>query len=215
MSKTVWETLSRIDVSGHTEDKNGFTYLSWAWAWSTLKDNYPEATFEKHMNPETMLPFFRDDETGTAFVRVSVTAGGETQTETFPVLDYKNKAVVNPNAMDINTALQRGMTKAISYLGLGAYIYAGEDLPPAPNELPIVGPDGVEKQAKGVQMIKEVFTQFIPLHDSIEALEAFWKNNPQAIMILKDQAPNDYADILAKFKSRKAELKPKPEKESA
>ena len=30
---SVWETLSKVDVSDHTEDKNGLTYLSWAWAW--------------------------------------------------------------------------------------------------------------------------------------------------------------------------------------
>ena len=45
--KSVWETLSVIDCSGHTEEKNGFTYLSWAWAWQTLKELYPTAKFEK------------------------------------------------------------------------------------------------------------------------------------------------------------------------
>ena len=39
--KSVWESLSAIDCNDHTEDKNGFTYLSWAWAWKTLKEIYP------------------------------------------------------------------------------------------------------------------------------------------------------------------------------
>ena len=42
--RSVWDTLSAIDCSQHVEKKNGLTYLSWAWAWSILKKNYPEAT---------------------------------------------------------------------------------------------------------------------------------------------------------------------------
>ena len=30
---TVFETLNGVNVNGHTEKKNGLTYLSWAWAW--------------------------------------------------------------------------------------------------------------------------------------------------------------------------------------
>ena len=45
---TVWETLSAIDVSKHVEKKNGFTYLSWAWAWTVLKQHYPSAQYVKH-----------------------------------------------------------------------------------------------------------------------------------------------------------------------
>ncbi|MBQ1573238.1 MAG: DUF1071 domain-containing protein, partial [Clostridiales bacterium] len=32
-------------------------------------------------------------------------------------------------SMDVNKAIQRGLTKAIARHGLGLYIYAGEDLP--------------------------------------------------------------------------------------
>ena len=31
--KSVWETLSAIDVNDKTKEKGGMTYLSWAWAW--------------------------------------------------------------------------------------------------------------------------------------------------------------------------------------
>ena len=34
--KSVWQTLSAINVNGKTEKKNGLTYLSWAWAWAEL-----------------------------------------------------------------------------------------------------------------------------------------------------------------------------------
>jgi len=37
INKSVWNTLSAVDVNKYAEKKNGFTYLSWAWAWSILK----------------------------------------------------------------------------------------------------------------------------------------------------------------------------------
>ena len=40
----VWETLSAVDVSEHTQEKNGLTYLSWAWG--VLMEHYPEAEFQ-------------------------------------------------------------------------------------------------------------------------------------------------------------------------
>ena len=129
---SVWETLSKIDVNDHTEKKNGLTYLSWAWAWGVLKNHYPEAVFKKHIQPNGM-PYIKD-ENGYAYVEVTVTVEGISATELFPVLDYRNKAVQNPDAFAVNTAFQRGLAKAISYHGLGHYIYAGEDLPQSDGE---------------------------------------------------------------------------------
>ena len=197
--KSVWETLSAINVNEHTEDKTGFTYLSWAWAWATLKDNYPDATFIKHCDNETGLPFVKDTVTGTAFVRVTVKAGEEEATELFPVLDYKNKAIKDPSAMDVNTALQRGMTKAISYLGLGAYIYAGEDLPSTG------GPpaSGVNKTPA---MIRETFMQFIPTTETLDNLVAFYKKNEAALDRLKELDAKAHAEVLKTFTERKKYL---------
>jgi hypothetical protein len=129
---SVWETLSKIDVNDHTEKKNGLTYLSWAWAWGVLKNHYPEAVFKKHIQPNGM-PYIKD-ENGYAYVEVTVLVEGISATELFPVLDYRNKAIQNPDAFAINTAFQRGLAKAISYHGLGHYIYAGEDLPQSDGE---------------------------------------------------------------------------------
>jgi len=131
--KSVWETLSAIDVNDKAEEKNGMTYLSWAWAWGKLKDNYPEATFKKHIHDGMA---YIKDEKGNAFVEVTVTVEGISATELFPVLNYNNKPIQNPNAFEVNTALQRGLAKAIAYHGLGHYIYAGEDLPQIDGETP-------------------------------------------------------------------------------
>lgn len=124
---SAWATLSKVDVSEHCETKGGFTYLSWSWAWSTLKKHYPDATFEKHLFDG--LPYMLDAQ-GFAFVQVTVTIVGQSATEILPVLNHSNKPIKNPDSFAVNTALQRCLVKAIAFHGLGHYVYAGEDLPP-------------------------------------------------------------------------------------
>jgi hypothetical protein len=46
-----------------------------------------------------------------------------------PVMDYRNKAILNPDAFAVNTAIMRCMTKALALHGLGLYLYSGEDVP--------------------------------------------------------------------------------------
>ena len=112
--------LRKIDVSEHIEKKNNLSYLSWAWAVDTLLQQDPSATWE-YKEPvkfgETLMVF------------CSVTAFGKTMTAQLPVMDYRNKAIPNPDAFAVNTAMQRALAKAIALHGLGLYIYAGEDLP--------------------------------------------------------------------------------------
>ena len=136
----VWNTLSAIDCSKHVEKKNGFTYLSWAWAWSILKQHYPTAQYIKHLFQVNgnNLPYMMDAD-GNAYVTVtikimpennadSITAL-ESATEIMPVLNHANRPIKNPNSFEVNASLQRCMVKAIAALGLGCYIYAGEDMP--------------------------------------------------------------------------------------
>ena len=126
------ERLASIDCRDHIKKKGKFSYLSWAWAWDTLKRECPEATFTKHTFPykdgQGYVPYMIDEE-GFAYVQVSVHVEGETQTEVFPVLNHSNNPIRSPGSFDVNTALQRALVKAIAMLGLGLYIYAGEDIP--------------------------------------------------------------------------------------
>ena len=128
---SVWEILSQVDVSEHTETKGGLTYLSWPWAWKHVKDRYPDATFEKHVF-NGVPPMC--DARGFAWVMVTVTIQAHPVTEILPVMDHHNKAIQNPDAFAVNTALQRCMVKAIAFHGLGHHIYAGEDTPPGAAE---------------------------------------------------------------------------------
>ena len=119
----IWQTLSSVDCSKHTEKKGNLTYLSWAWAWGILMEHYPMATFA-----------FGDNKThadGSMTVHCTVTIGECHRPMWLPVMNYKNQAITSPNARDISDNKMRCLTKALALLGLGHYLYAGEDIPSA------------------------------------------------------------------------------------
>jgi len=132
---SAFSVLSKIDVSEHTEKKGKFTYLSWAWAVKVLLEEFPKATWEVHTFFENGLetPYMRTE--AGAFVQVTVSIDSVRRTQVHPVLDHMNKTVTEPNAFQINNSIQRCLAKAIALHGLGLYIYAGEDLPQAPDAL--------------------------------------------------------------------------------
>ena len=212
---SVWETLSKIDVSEHTEEKNGLTYLSWAWAWGIVKKYYPKATFTKNLyssaNNDCTLPYMIDP-AGYAFVSVTVDIDGETQTEILPVLDYANKSVSQPNSFQVNTALQRCLTKCLAFHGLGHYIYAGEDLPEGVEQkVTIESSNGEKKDVEGLSLVAEVFNTFIPECKTVEELRGFWGINKQAIDILKKGDKPLFDIVLKNFTDHKESIEPKGE----
>lgn len=115
-----YEKFAAINVNSHIEKKNNLSYLSWAWAVDQLLRIDPEATWE-YGEPKLWGE--------TAMVFCTVTAFGKAMTAQLPVMDHRNKAIANPDAFQVNTAMQRCLAKAIALHGLGLYIYAGEDLP--------------------------------------------------------------------------------------
>ncbi len=135
-SAEIWQTLSGVDVSEHVQKRAGLSFLSWAWAWGVLMEHYPQAavTFERFEGRDVMT--YAD---GTCSVHVSVEIDGITREMWLPVMDHRHKAVSQPTARQISDAKQRACCKAFALFGLGHYIYAGEDLPPAetPEAAPI------------------------------------------------------------------------------
>ena len=112
--------LRKLDVGSHIEKKNGLSYLSWAWAVDVLLQNDPTATWEfpePRYYGESMMVF------------CDVTAFGKTMKMHLPVMDLRNQAVKNPDAVQINKAMMRCLAKCIATFGIGLYIFSGEDLP--------------------------------------------------------------------------------------
>lgn len=129
--KSVFETLSTVDVSEHVDQKGKLNYLSWCWAWSEVKKRYPKAFYTIYEN-EQGWNYFTDGR--TAWVKTGVTIEGLEHIEYLPVMDYRNQSIpVNKiTSFDVNKSIQRSITKACARHGLGLYIYAGEDLPEKP-----------------------------------------------------------------------------------
>lgn len=119
------EKLLNTNVNAHTEKKNNLTYLSWAWAWAEALKADPAANYRVEMFGDKCFMDIND----TAMVWVTVTMFGKPMTCQLPVMDYRNKAIPQPDAFQVNTAIMRCLTKALGLHGLGLYIYAGEDVP--------------------------------------------------------------------------------------
>ena len=125
--------LLKINVNDHLEKKGNLSYLSWAWAWAEVLKIDPAASWVAHEWADRPAMFLPD---GSAMVKVSVTVKGDTKLCVLPIMDNRNRAIQNPDAFAVNTAIMRCLAKAIAMHGLGLYIYAGEDLPEAEKKEP-------------------------------------------------------------------------------
>jgi Protein of unknown function (DUF1071) len=135
METNYFTALSQINVNDHVEKKGQFSYLSWPFAVTQLRQADPTASWE--VRRFDGLPYQKTD-TGY-FVEVAVAVQGITLSQIHPVLDGKNRPILEPTCFEINTSIQRCLVKAIALHGLGLYIYAGEDLPES--DKPAVEPD--------------------------------------------------------------------------
>lgn len=186
--KSNYEKLASINVNDKIEKKNGLSYLSWAWAVDQLMRADPMASWvygEPIRWGETVMVF------------CTVTAFGKPMTAQLPVMDYKNKAIPNPDAFQVNTAMQRCLAKAIALHGLGLYIYAGEDVPEEDNKI-----SSVKEAAK-------VAKKAIPddrqqeLQEMAIAAVNYWKqDNPDRMMeLVREVEDNEekiyFWDLLA------------------
>ena len=233
--QTIWETLSKIDCSEHTEDKGGLTYLSWAWCWQLLVENFAFAQYE-----------FADNEThadGSMTVHCTVIIGACRRSMWLPVMDHRNRALVNPDSRSISDSKMRCLTKCIAMFGLGHYIYAGEDLPFAPQEEsgdeslgemiqrtgsmvaapPAASEDADREDAdredadeppipqneKDAESWVKVAVSFIDeFCDSYDGLKAYWAANSESIAAV-EKYPGPYAALRNHFAEARGKLQKK------
>jgi len=116
--------LAQIDVSRLVDKKQNLSYLSWPHAVNALMEHDPTANWVFHepkMFGESMM------------VSCTVTAFNKPITMHLPVMDHRNQAAKNPDAVLINKNMMRCLVKAIACHGLGLSVYAGEDLPSFPD----------------------------------------------------------------------------------
>jgi hypothetical protein len=171
--------LRKIDVTEKIEKKNGLSYLSWAWAVDTLLQHDPTATWE-------YKPYQTWNDTVMVFCEVK--AFGVSRTAQLPVMDHRNKAISNPDAFQVNTAMQRCLAKAIGLHGIGLHIYAGEDYPE--EDKPSVD-DHIKTilKAKTVDDLKAAFTSAYKVFkndpESIKQIDAFKEQRKKELTEIK------------------------------
>lgn len=173
-----YQEIRTINVNEHTEKKGKFTYLSWAWAVDQLLQLDANATWE-YKDPV----YFNE----TLMVFCSVTAFGKTMTAQLPVMNM-NKAIPNPDAFQVNTAMQRCLAKAIALHGLGLYIYAGEDIP--------------DEEEVDLSAEADKWVEAISNCDSMELLKDVYKNAYNTLS--KDKSA--VSKIASAKDAKKAEL---------
>ena len=223
--------LLKLNVNGHTEKKNGLTYLSWAWAWAEALKADPAANFE--VQQFDGKPYV--DVNGTAMVVVAVRIQGIVRTCHLPVMNssnqpisiagrqfkdkYGNEKVERLDSFNLNTAIMRCMTKCLALFGLGLYIYAGEDLPEAEDELMPVAKSSevsqvIEKpktevtsqETADLKLFADSMLAYIHVAKDEKGLRSYWKSNQTTIDVLKAKLPEEYSRILAKFQEAKTTM---------
>jgi len=203
--------LLKINVNEHIEKKNGLSYLSWAWAWAEVICLDPDASYEVHMFDGK--PY--QDVNGTGMVWVTVEMFKRRRSCWLPVMDFRNKPIMNPDAFQVNSALMRCLVKTIAMHGLAMYIYAGEDLPQEDAKVPDIRLDPEEVQEMNEEIAKndasrELFAEgmmkFTYICEDLASLNSYWKANQTQLDALKVSHPDLYKSVLEKFKTVKTKF---------
>lgn len=131
--KTVFETLSALDMSEHYKKKGNITYLPWSKAWEAVKKLYPSAHHEIVKTPEGCL-YWTDGK--TCWVETSVTIEGETQNETLAVMNHVNKSIAadEVTSTEFEKSIKRCLVKNLALFGLALNLWYGEELSAAAKE---------------------------------------------------------------------------------
>ena len=215
--------LLKINVNDHVERKGQLSYLSWAWAWAEVLKIDSAARYTVHEYDNLPAVYLKD---GTAMVKVSVEIRGDIKTCLLPVMDNRNKAIANPDAFAINTAIMRCMTKCIALYGLGLYIYAGEDLPPDAeiNKPPPQVPDppkkvdppapAVEVQTAQTENLEPDFLitwadqqiAGMAVHKHLGQLLTWRQTSKITLQQLKENQPEKYSEVVNEYQKRKLNL---------
>ena len=219
------QQLYQLNLNDKVENKNGLTYLSWANAWAAFKMVYPNATYRIIKNPQTNLPYFAD-ETGI-MVYTEITADHQTYEMWLPVMDASNKAmkleaytyqvwdktnrkyvdrkVEAATMFDINKTVMRCLVKNLAMLGLGLYIFAGEDMPETVSDDAMQTPvQDVAKPRSRTRKPQQQVDRYAGIRTAINAA-----HDTTALLNLYHQHENEVngnPEILALFTERKLQL---------
>lgn len=201
--ENIFEKLNSVNVNNHTEQKNGLTYLSWAWAWAEVKKVFPTATYTIYEN-EHGWNYFTDGK--TCWVKTGVTIEGLEHIEYLPVMDFKNKSIPfeTVTSFDVNKAIQRSLTKACARHGLGLYVYAGEDLPEEEKQEP---KDIAQKKLSKIDENQMEVLKALMTANGIEEQTILSLYNVKALEEITNQKYENIQKNIEKIKQKQEEKK--------
>jgi len=199
-----FEQLNNINVQDKIEKKGNLSYLSWAWAWEQLKIKHPKAQYKVYEREDGVI-YWTDNK--TAWVKVSVTVDDMEHIEYLPIMDYKNKSIPvgQVSSFNVNTSIQRALTKAIARHGLGLYIYAGEDIPSSEKD------DLLEEERQSLydecRDLKDSIIDALGQAIDLNNLKEIWEENVTELKTLKNRMPKMHEAVEKKKEELKTELK--------
>ena len=198
-----FEQLNNINVQDKIEKKGNLSYLSWAFAWEQLKIKHPKSQYKVYER-ENGIIYWTDGK--TAWVKVSVTVDDIEHIEYLPIMDYKNKSIPvdQVSSFNVNTSIQRALTKAIARHGLGLYIYAGEDIPSAEKD------DILEEERQSLydecKELRDSIIGELEMAIDLGNLRAIWEENEKDIKALKSRMPKMHEAVEKKKEELKTKL---------
>jgi hypothetical protein len=198
-----FEQLNNINVQDKIEKKGNLSYLSWAFAWEQLKIKHPKSQYKVYER-ENGIIYWTDNK--TAWVKVSVTVDDMEHIEYLPIMDYKNKSIPvdQVSSFNVNTSIQRALTKAIARHGLGLYIYAGEDIPSAEKD------DILEEERQSLydecKELRDIIIGELEMAIDLGNLRAIWEENEKDIKTLKSRMPKMHEAVEKKKEELKTKL---------
>lgn len=181
-------------------------YLSWAYAVKELKIAFPESSYKVVLYPDSqgnkILPYLKTDTGYFVSVELFLTRQDRidniSETWTHPVLNHMFKTIEKPSSFEINTSIQRCLTKLIGIsTGLGLSLYAGEDLP--------VEHDTEPKQVKQVVAPVEQVKAVAPSPEDVKKQKEQEQMQKDFIAV-KNKTVFDWSNVVKKWLDKKPEL---------
>lgn len=175
----VFKTLNEYDVTEHIKKKNDIIYLPWSKAWLIIKTLFPSARFRIHKTRDGCI-YHTDGK--TAWVEVSLTIGGWTETESLAVMDFRNKSIPieSITSADAEKSIKRCLVKCAALHGLGLSLWTGEELSSAAKKKKESDLDDVKQEILGV--VSEKLDAKVPKEEIYEAIKSIaGVKNPNAI----------------------------------
>ena len=122
--KHPFHILRHDEYKNSVEQKGKFDYLSWAVCWDKLKEIDPNARYE-------LAQIIDTGQSKMVHVQLHYEVDGDelVHNEYLAVRDFRNQAVSNPDAAQVENTFRRAVAKAVSMAtGFGLDLWINEDI---------------------------------------------------------------------------------------